>query len=74
MGWTAGDRFLAGDFSLLDSVQIGFEAHPASYPMGTWGCFYVGKVAGNAQVKNDETITSLPRASSFRSSLSQVGR
>jgi hypothetical protein len=65
MGWTAGDRFQARDLSLLGSVQIGSEAHPASYPMGIWGYFYGrGEVAGNAQVKDGETIISLPGASS----------
>jgi hypothetical protein len=39
-GWTAGVPFLAQaiDFSLLHAVQKGCEAHPASYPVGTWGC------------------------------------
>jgi hypothetical protein len=39
--WTAGVRLPAGsrDFFLLHSVQTGSGAHPASYPMGTRGCF-----------------------------------
>jgi hypothetical protein len=36
-GWTTGVRFLvrARDFSLLHSVQTGFQAYLASYLMGT---------------------------------------
>jgi hypothetical protein len=30
----------------LDSIQAGYEAHPASYPMGTGGSFPGGKAAG----------------------------
>jgi hypothetical protein len=33
-------------FSLLHSVQIGSEAHPTSYPMGTCGSFPGVKAAG----------------------------
>jgi hypothetical protein len=38
-GWMADVRFpvVTGDFSLLHSVQISSEAHPASYIMGTKG-------------------------------------
>jgi hypothetical protein len=36
----------AGNFSLHHRVQNGFEAHPASYLMGTRGSFPGGKVAG----------------------------
>jgi hypothetical protein len=38
-GWTTGVRFLAGarDISLLYSVQTGYGAHLASYPVGTGG-------------------------------------
>jgi hypothetical protein len=45
MGWTAGVRFpaRASDFSLTDSVQTGYGAHPAS-EIGTGGCFLGGKV------------------------------
>jgi hypothetical protein len=32
-------------FSLLHSVLTGFGAHPASYPLDTWGSFPVGKAA-----------------------------
>jgi hypothetical protein len=41
-------RFLAvaGNFSLHRSVQNGFGAHPASYPIGTRGSFSGGKAAG----------------------------
>jgi hypothetical protein len=35
-----------GNFSLRHRVQTGSEAHPASYPMGTWGSFPGGKTAG----------------------------
>jgi hypothetical protein len=40
-------RFPIGvrDFSLLHSVQTGSGAHPAFYPMGTWGSFLKDKVA-----------------------------
>jgi hypothetical protein len=31
------------DFSLLDVVQTGSGAHPASYPMGTGSCFLEDK-------------------------------
>jgi hypothetical protein len=34
------------DFSLLHSIQTGFGAHPALYPMGTGGDFPWGKAAG----------------------------
>jgi hypothetical protein len=33
----------AGNFSLHNRVQTGSGAHPASYPVGTRGCFPVGK-------------------------------
>jgi hypothetical protein len=36
----------AGNFSLHHRVQNGSGAHPASYPVGTRGCFSGGKVAG----------------------------
>jgi hypothetical protein len=36
----------AGNFSLHHRVQNGFGAQPASYPMGTRGCFPGGKVTG----------------------------
>jgi hypothetical protein len=35
----------AGDFSLHHCVQNGSGVHPASYPMGTSGCFAGGRVA-----------------------------
>jgi hypothetical protein len=35
-----------GTFSLYHRVQNGSGAHPASYPMGTWGSFPGGKAAG----------------------------
>jgi hypothetical protein len=43
-----GGLFPAGTrgFSLLHSIQIGSEACPASYSMGTVGSFTKGKVAG----------------------------
>jgi hypothetical protein len=51
-------------FSLLRSVQTGFEVHPA-YPMGTWG-FFLGvkrlwresdhSLLSSAKVKNDGAI------------------
>jgi hypothetical protein len=41
-------RFPAGvrDFSFHHRVQNGSGAHPASFPMGTRGCFAGGKAAG----------------------------
>jgi metal-dependent HD superfamily phosphatase/phosphodiesterase len=46
-GWMAWARFPSmQDSSLLHSVQTAFEAHPASYPMGTGGFFSGGKAAG----------------------------
>jgi hypothetical protein len=46
--WMAGFRFLveARDFALLHSVQIGSEAHSASYAVGTRDCFRGSKAAG----------------------------
>jgi hypothetical protein len=35
-----------GNFSLRCHVQTGSGAHPASYPVGTWGFLPGGKVAG----------------------------
>jgi hypothetical protein len=35
-----------GNLSLHHRVQNGYEAHPASYPMGTRGSFPGGKAAG----------------------------
>jgi hypothetical protein len=35
----------AGNFSVHQRVQNGSRAHPASYPMGTRGCFPGGKAA-----------------------------
>jgi hypothetical protein len=32
--------------SLLHSVQADYGVHPASYPIGTGGCFPGGKAAG----------------------------
>jgi hypothetical protein len=47
LAWTTGVRYLAGvgDFSLRHRVQNISEAHPASYPVGTGGCFVRGKAA-----------------------------
>jgi hypothetical protein len=54
-------------FSLRHRVQNGSGSHPASYPMGTWGSFPGGKVAGHkadhspspsAEVKNEWSYTS----------------
>jgi hypothetical protein len=51
------------DFSSSPCVQTGSEAHPAFYPMGTWGSFPGGKVRpgrdadhsppSSAEVKNE---------------------
>jgi hypothetical protein len=43
--WAIGVRSPAGakDFSSILCVQTGFEAHPASCPMGTGGPFPGGK-------------------------------
>jgi hypothetical protein len=43
----SGVRFPAGagNFSLHHSVQTDFEAHPASYPVGTRGSILGGRVA-----------------------------
>jgi hypothetical protein len=43
-----GVRFLAGtgNFSLLHRVQTSSGAHPAFYPMDTWGSFPGVKAAG----------------------------
>jgi hypothetical protein len=47
-GWTTGVRFPAEakNSSLRHRVQTGFQAHPASYPMGTGVSFPGGKAAG----------------------------
>jgi hypothetical protein len=46
-GWS-GVQFPAGveNFTLHHRVQIGSGPHPASYPVGTRGCFSGGKAAG----------------------------
>jgi hypothetical protein len=58
------------DFSLLYIVQTGSGAHPASYIMGTVGCFPGGKSdhspPTSAEVKNSGAIPSLPHAPSWR--------
>jgi hypothetical protein len=41
MGWTAGARFPAVDFSLLHSIRTGW-AHPASYKIRTLGAVSPG--------------------------------
>jgi hypothetical protein len=45
-----GSRFRlpagSGNFSLHHHVQNGSGVHPASYPVGTRGCFLGGKAAG----------------------------
>jgi hypothetical protein len=75
--WTTGVRFptVVRDFSLLDSVQTDFGAHPSSYPMGTGGFFPGVKRPGceadhsppsSAEIKNGECIPPLPHASSWR--------
>jgi hypothetical protein len=49
-GWTTeGSEFESRqgqDFYLLNVVQTGSGAHPASYPMGTGSSFPGGKAAG----------------------------
>jgi hypothetical protein len=47
MDLTVGVQFPAGitGFSLPHSVQIGSQAHPASYQMGTWSSFPQDKAA-----------------------------
>jgi hypothetical protein len=47
MSWTAGVRFpaRARNISLFHSVQTGFGAHPAFYPVVTGGSFPRGIVA-----------------------------
>jgi hypothetical protein len=49
------------DFSVVSNVQTGYGAYPASYTMGSWGCFPGVKWQGheadhslssNAEVKN----------------------
>jgi hypothetical protein len=45
--WGSRIRFLvgAGNFSLHHHIQNSSGTYPASYPMGTRGCFPAGKVA-----------------------------
>jgi hypothetical protein len=72
MGWAAGVRFLARvkDLSLTHSVQTGYGAHPAFYPINTGGSFPWVKLPGieidhsppsSAEVKNGRAIYPLPR-------------
>jgi len=48
MGWTSRVWFSVGAeiFCFHHHIQIGSEAHPASYSMSTGGSFPGGKVAG----------------------------
>jgi hypothetical protein len=48
MGWTTGVRFPAGpgNFCLRHRIHTGFEAHPASYPIGNKDSFPGGKAPG----------------------------
>jgi hypothetical protein len=51
MGWTAEewgfDSRQKKEICLFSTAsRPGSGAHPASYTMGTWGCFTWGKVAG----------------------------
>jgi hypothetical protein len=69
-GWMNGGSSPAGagNFSLHHRVQTGFEAHPASYPMGNRGSLSGSKAAGawswppqsSAEVKNAWSYTSAP--------------
>jgi hypothetical protein len=63
-------------FSLLCNVQIGFGAHPTSYPMGTQGSLPKVKrprseadhlPPSNAEVKSSGAIFPLPHISSWHS-------
>jgi hypothetical protein len=46
-GWSeVRDPAGAGNFSLHHRLQVGFGAHPASYPTGTRSTFLGGKEAG----------------------------
>jgi hypothetical protein len=67
-GYGLDDR-LGQEFSLLNVVQTGSGAYPASYPMGTGGFFPGGKAAGceadhspptTAEVKKMWIYTSTP--------------
>jgi hypothetical protein len=78
MIWTTRVQFPADarDFSLLYSVKTGYEAHSASYPMGTWGVTSLGvkrqdreadlSSLPSAEVKKGGAISPLPRESSWR--------
>jgi hypothetical protein len=63
------------DFSFLHSVQTGFEAYPASYPMSIGALSLEGKRQGSeadhsppssAKVKNDGAIPPLSHMFSWR--------
>jgi hypothetical protein len=63
------------DISFLHNVHTGFEAHIASYKMGTWVCFPGLKRQGleadhssasNAEVKNTETVSPFPHTPLWR--------
>jgi hypothetical protein len=58
----------AMDFSLLRSVQIGSDAHPASYPVSSWmkrpGSQADHSPSSNAEVKNGAAIPTLRHTSS----------
>jgi hypothetical protein len=59
----------ARDLFIIRSIQAGSGAHPAAYPMGTWGPFPGVKrperkadhsSPSSADVKNGEVVPSLP--------------
>jgi hypothetical protein len=68
MPWTARVRLTAVQyFSLLQRVQTGSGAQPASYPMGTAPSFHGGKAARREAPTNAEGIQNLLESSLFLS-------
>jgi hypothetical protein len=82
-GWKAGVLLQAEarHFTLLHTVQIGSEAHPAPYQMGTTGAGYYQELSpevkrpgretnhsplSSAKVKKGGTISPLPHTSPWR--------
>jgi hypothetical protein len=57
--WRSRIRFPAGagNFSLHHRIQNGTGAHPASYPMGTWGSFTRVKLPGREADHSPQSST-----------------
>jgi hypothetical protein len=70
MGWTVRFPVGASEFSLLHSVQTVSEAHPASYPEGTWGFSPELKRLGHQADQSPSSITfNITQINSFTASV-----